>query len=481
MPQQNHIPAPKTALSAVAKITPVLLLVLLLAAIFFYRERMLYIDAPHILFRLINDGHFWIEEHRYGSFISQVLPLMGARLHLPLVCLLVLYSVGYYLFYLTVSLLLVFRYRQYGLAVLLGLYFTLFISDAYYWPNNEVHQGIAWLLLVFALNLSVAAKGWRQPITFIVFAATFALAIWTHPLIMLPAIYLWFFFMDDKNAWPYTRTQTVALSAVLLLLAYLKFNQGMHHGYDSSKIDALTGLKADRIRGMLSSPQLHFFLHSCVRQYWLFLLLFMTGLAGLLKEKKYRLLLFTALFFAGYLALTCITFWDVTSRSYMECEYSPLVIICCAPFVVYVLPKMNVKLAIWLFVCIYMIRLLCIFSASAPFTNRLVLIEKINEKMKDRHLTKVIIPDPVPGADNVLITNWAAPVESIYISQLNGEKPQRTFIFMNSTDIRPCDTLTKDTLLGSYERRGAAMLNTHYFRIDTTTVYKVVSYDALMN
>ena len=479
MPLENHIPA-KNVLKYVAGVTPGLLFVLLVWAAMFYKERILYIDAPHILFRIINDGHFWIEEHRYGSFISQVLPLIGSKLHLPLPWLMIAYSIGFYLFYLAVSLILVYRYKNYPLAILLGLYFTLFVSDTYYWPNNEVHQGITWLLLVFAINFSVAAKTKQLLTTSLLFTVSFFFAIWTHPLVMLAAVYLWFFYMADKVNWPYTKVQSVIFSIILLLLSYIKFYQAQHHGYDSGKVEMITQFQFKKIKTILTSPQLHFFMHSCIHQYKFFSLLFIAGLAGLFYEKKYLLLIWTLLFACGYLVLTCITFWDVILREYLESEYMPLVIICCAPFVYYIIPKMNARLGVGLFVFIYLIRLANIYNAATPYTNRVAIMDKINEKMKEKNFTKVIIPEPVPGIDSALIMNWGAPVESIYTSKLKDESPQRTFIFMPPADIKAADTVAKDTLLGCFEKRPYSKLNSHYFSIDTTTTYKVVNYAILM-
>ncbi len=476
MSRKNATPAGNNPLKHIALVTPVLLFLLMVGAIVFYKERMLYIDAPHILFRIINDGHFWIEEHRYGSFISQILPLSGSKLHLPLMWLMILYSANFYLFYLTVSLLLFYRFREYGLTILLGLYFTLLVSSSYYWPNNEVHQGIAWLLLVFGLNFSFATKKKHLLTTVLLFILSFFFAIWTHPLVMLAAVYLWFFFMGGKE-WPYSKVQSLLFSVILLTLAYVKFYQGMHHGYDSGKIETLTQFQFKNIKTVLSSPQLHFFIRNCVTHYWLFSLLFVTGLVGLAIEKKYLLLLWTLIYVGGYFILTGITFRDVLSREYLESEYMPMVIICCAPFVYYVLPKLIVRssrLAITALVFVYVVRLVVIYNAAAPYTNRIAIMEKINEQMKLQHLTKVIIPEPTPYLDSALIMNWGAPVESIYISKLKGESPQRTFIFMPMSEVKAADTIAKDTLLGCFEKRVASRINAHYFQMDTSVAYKVL-------
>ena len=480
MSDGNHIPAKNASLKYTALATQVLLFILMAGSILFYKERMLYIDAPHVLFRLINDGHFWIEEHRYGSFISQVLPLIGAKLHLPLGVLMLLYSAGFYVFYLSVAVILIHGYRNYTLAILLGLYFILFVSESYYWPNNEVHQGIAWLLLVFGANFSMAAK--KRPLiyTTLLFTASFFLAIWTHPLVMLAGIYLWFFFMTDKASWPFTKIESVLFSVILLVLAYIKFHQGMHHGYDSSKIETLTQFQFQKIRTIPAAPALHFLFRNCLKGFLFIPLLFLAGIIGLLLEKRYLQLMWTIGFVCGYVVLTCITFRDVTSRSYLECEYMPQVIIGCTPFVCYVLPKMNVRFAIALFAGMYILCLANIYKAAPPFTNRLAILERINEKMKEKNLTKIIIQEPEPYADSALINNWAAPVESIFMSKLKGEVPQRTFIFFNADEIKNYSTRAKDTLLGSFEKRGVSHIDSRYFQMDTSARYTVVTYSELM-
>src|SRR4051794_37162116 len=85
-------------LRAAAYVCVLIACALLLGAVYYYKERMLFIDAPHVFFRVVNDGRFHIEEHRYGSFITQLFPLIGAKLHLPLRPLLILYSASFYLF-----------------------------------------------------------------------------------------------------------------------------------------------------------------------------------------------------------------------------------------------------------------------------------------------------------------------------------------------------------------------------------------------
>lgn len=106
--------------------------VLLLGAGWFSLERILFSDASYILFRVINLDRLQIQEHRYGSFITQGVPLLAARLHLPLKFIVVLYSLSFNLFYLAVALLLSYGFREFGLSVLMSFYYLLFVSDTYF-------------------------------------------------------------------------------------------------------------------------------------------------------------------------------------------------------------------------------------------------------------------------------------------------------------------------------------------------------------
>ena len=479
MPLKNDAaPYLSLKLKNAGKVCVALLIILLIASVYYFKERMLFIDAPHILFRIVNDAHLQITDFRYGSFVTQLFPLVAARLHLPLSGLMIIYSASFYLFFIAIMLLLVYKFRNNGLAVLFGLYLTLFVSDTFFWPNNEIHQGISWLLLAFALHFSLAKTSLVSVIP--VFTASFFLAIWTHPLVMLIAVYLWGFFIIDKSQWPYPRKQTMLYSLILLGLAYCKFYQGQHHGYDSGKIELVTLFQAQKLKTIFSAPQFHFFIKGCVTNYWLLILISVAGVIGVIKEKKYLLLVWVAAFGTGYLLLLTITYWDVHSnRFYMESEYMPLSIICAAPFVYYVLPKLNNRVSVVLLALIFCIRLGYIHHAAEKFSARIALLENISTKMKEKGLHKIVITN-AGATDSTLIMNWGAPVESILISGLKHEAPQSTFIFLDSTQMKTFSTSSKDTLLGCFEKRDANQLNTRYFQLDTTVSYQAISFAELM-
>ena len=107
-------------------------------------------------------------------------------------------------------------------------------------------------------------------------------------------------------------------------------------------------------------------------------------------------------------------------------------------------------------------------------------MDKMINKMKEKNITKVFIPEPQPFADSALIMNWGAPVESIFLSKLKGDVPQRTFVFVAPELFPYTLNAGKDTLLSCWEKRTVKNMNTHYFRFDTSSVYHVMGYADLM-
>jgi len=470
--------AENSSLKKAAQLTPILLAIMLIGSLVFYKESMLFSDCSHNLFRIINHNHVEIEASRYGIGISQSFPLMAARLHLPLPVIMMSYAASFYVFYLVVALLLVYKYKNYGLAILLGLYETLLVSDSYYYLNNE---GIAMLLLALGINFFVANNKRPQPVIYLAFVATMYLAIWTHPLVMMAGVYLWFFLMADKKTWPYTKLQSWILTSILILFSLLKFYEGMHHGYDSTKIESLTTFDPKRVFTVYNAPQFHFLIKSFVTNYWCFSLIFIAGIVAMLREKKYWLTFITLSAAGAYFILLCITYWDTESRRfYMEIEYMPLAVITSTAFVYFILPRFSAKISMGILIAVYLVRLAYMHHAVKPFKDRLVLIEQMNAKMKEKNLTKILLTDPPADANKTLIMNWGTPVESMLLSALNGAQPQRTFMFHDLGEMMGFDTTNRNTLIGCWEPWTPAKLNHHYFNIDTASTYKVMTYNALM-
>jgi hypothetical protein len=64
-----------------------------LLSVYFWKERQAF-DAAHYLYELVDRQFFFIAHQRPIGIVSQVLPLIGIWLKLPLTAVAILYSLG---------------------------------------------------------------------------------------------------------------------------------------------------------------------------------------------------------------------------------------------------------------------------------------------------------------------------------------------------------------------------------------------------
>jgi len=76
--------------------------------------------------------------------------------------------------------------------------------------------------------------------------------------------------------------------------------------------------------------------------------------------------------------------------------------------------------------------------------------------------------------------NWGTPAESMILSSIRQQTPQRTYIFLPQDQIKETTGIGNDTLLGCFVKLKSSQLNNNYFAMDTTQPYKVTGYNQLM-
>ena len=446
-----------------------LFFLLFLGSLYFSFERILYSDSSFILFRIINLGSLQPQEYRYGSFITQGFPLIASKLHLPLSWIVLLYSASFNLFYLAVAAILVLKLKEYSLAILMSLYFILFVSDTYYWILNEVHQGIAWMFLLFGVAIYFFRKNTSVFISLPIFSALAFLSIYTHPLVMFPASFLWIFFLlQEKN---YKKRSAIIFSLILVLLIISKFLLSSKSGhYDSDKLHDLTHASLKDIWHSFSSPFAREFLKRSFTNYWLVPILFFWGMYSAIKWKKYQEIILIIVFGFAYFISMAITYNDFLSF-YTESELMPVTIIFTAAFVYFTIPTLKIKTTLLVLCTIFLIRLVYIGLASEKFTVRKDWLFTQLKNMREKNIKKGFIYVQELRQKEFL-SYWATPQESIIASALSHDKPNLTFIVGDSVDISKRLSGNKRQMLDAFKSWDIASLNKNYFSFDTTTNYQ---------
>jgi hypothetical protein len=449
-----------------------LFFILFIGSIIFARERILFCDASFILTEILNADSLRIQEHRYGSFVTQLFPLLAGKAHLPLKDIILLYSISFNLFYLAVAAILLFRFRNIKLAILMAFYYTLFVTDTYFWTNNELHQAIAWMFLLAGFVMDYKKRSYSFFIHLPIFVLLSFLSFFTHPLILLVLPFLWLFILLDKSINPYNLKKVLLLSGLLLIICATKFYIMKQGGYDNEKLNAPTHISIKDVIKSFASPMARIVYIKMLTQYFFIPILFIAGAWIAWKAKQYKHLLLTLVFTAGYFAAVCLTFNDFVPF-YAESEWMPFTIITSLLFVYYVLPKIKPAMAVALLSIIFIVRIGYIVHASQKFTERKEWVFAILDKMKAQNISKGYLYDN-EKTNKLLLINWGVPVESLLASALNGDKPNRTFVTDKPEGIKNRMVTSGKDMIGCFNTWNYKVLNPYYFQIDTSSSYHII-------
>lgn len=474
----------KNPLKTAALVSLGLLFVLLIGAWVFFRERMLFCDAAYISFNIINSGKLQIQVDRYGSFITQIVPLITSKMHLPLRTVLLAYSLSFNLFYFLTGLTL-YRLRSYALLVLMALYFTLFVSDTYFWTNNEVHQGVTWMFLMFGFlqYFSQSQNKSSMPrylLQFLLFCVLAILAIYSHPLVMIPTVCLWIF-LTLSGAIPFFRSKrSIPQAAVIVAICSFKYYMSTQNWYDGNLIGKLD-LSISGILGTFTSGMADVFWKGVLHNHWLVVLVFLSGLIFMFIKKHYLTAAWTLLACLGYFVLVCLTF-SGGERFYIESEWMPVTVMAAAPLAFSLLPSLAHKKALILVTVIFLIRLAYIGHSASLFCERNQRVKSMVARLKEKKTSKMIIRKDDDRLEHYLIMGWGLPVETIYSSILDGDSVLHTISYLTQDQINayaPHDP--RKDVISSFGPVTDADLNKFYFHPDTTKEYTTLSYDEFNN
>ncbi|MGN6567147.1 MAG: hypothetical protein ACTHJ0_04305, partial [Flavipsychrobacter sp.] len=329
------MPSATNTLKKLSPITIGIALMLLVGAIVFYKARVFFLDSAYISFNILRYNHLAIQENRWGSFITQMIPLISQKLHLSLRNIFFAYTISFNVFYLLVITLLAYRYKQYAFGQLMTLYYVLLFSDAYYWTNNEVFQGIAWMFLFLGVIISLGYRKVKIASLLLPFIMLGTLAVFTHFLVILPLAFVWIYLIWDKSNWPFSKKHTIFLSCLLVAIIVVKFMFSLNQSYDSEKLHSATHFSLHDIIFVFSTPVVSEFLLRCITNYWIAVAIFIAGIVSLYKDGKPKLAAFTLIVVFGYMLIMAITYGGMGSilLFHIESEWTGLGIIMACPFV----------------------------------------------------------------------------------------------------------------------------------------------------
>ncbi len=471
-----------TNLKTSARLSFVFFLVMLMGSVYYWEERMFFADASHIAFSAINEETLQIQQYRFGAFITQMLLVLGAKLGLPIRAIMMAYSASFHLFYLFVSAIMLFGFKAYRLGVLYALYWCLVTTHTFFWPNNEVHQGIAYMFLLFPILIASGERQWNFIIPLLSLLVLGTTAAFCHPLVLPPFIFLWVYLIAEKKYWKYNRQQTILLSAVLLAITIAKlYVSKVYSGYDMGLLGGVSNMKPSDIADAFTSPFARAVYEHIPVNYTLLPIIAIVGAAALLYTKQYLLAAWSLGCTIVYFILLCLTFSSYIEFA-SESALMPVIIIACAPFVFVVLPLVKKEFAFIIVLLIFGVRTYRFIETSPQFPQRVQELSHIIAKMKKAGITKlVLVKDPAMLTEWRWMVDWGMGAESMILEACIWDKPIRQIVVVKADELANRLPANNTDVIGCFKTFPIEGINMKYFPVDTTRPYTVMNYEDFMN
>jgi hypothetical protein len=455
------------------------LVLLLVWALMWWPERMLFVDPAFIAFEIINGGEMVISEHRYAAAVTQSVPLVISWLELPLPFVLIAYSASFYLLYLSVFLIVGFQWKQYGLATLLVVYLTLLVSDGYFWPNNEVHQGVAWAILFLGrFACLLRTRGGIHWYDHILLIFSLALATNAHLLVAAPLVFLWVHLLIGWRV----EGDRIALAPVLIYTALIGLGIGLRYylshdsWYDGYKLEGVRSLSLESIRGSLVSGQLRTMLARVWPHYLTLPVVFVLSGISAWRAGRMGSFVLAGLAVLLYTVLVCVTYPAAFGREllyYYESEWAGLAIIVATPLVLHV-PETSGKwwIGTGLAILLFVPRLWAIGHSHTYFSDRLN-----NLKQSVQLLDRWPDGDKFNTENGALLREhfgvyWGMPIEVTLAGAVFGAGKET--VALRVKDAPPLQEGDSLVFQSNFRRQPIRSLNPVYFQLDTLAPYRPI-------
>lgn len=441
------------------------LAILAVMSVIWYRERVLYVDPTYVSFEIIHSKALAISERRYGAFVTQGFPLIGVWLGLSLKTILVAYSASFYVFYLVVVGFLGW-WRQYALGILMVMYLTLIVSDVYFWPNNEIHQAVGWMLLFLGLY-----RHWRNaPIAWwghFILVALLSFATVSHLLAAAPLMFLWVYLgltsvgkISDRPG-----KRWLAYSFLIVLAVGIRYWLSTSGWYDSIKLEAVHEVSLSGIIDTFTSGHAATMAGLTLSNYWLIYPLLALGIYGVAAAGKWYLIPLTLAGLIAYFILVCTTYPVAFGRQYLayfESEWMAWGMILATPFVIHYLPRLRWWVAVSGLTILLGVRFFYISEASIYYKTRFHNLEILSEELENVTGGKAVLPSSNVWAADYFGFTWGLPTETALYSVVKGRPVTTTLKLAPATVL---DGLGGDVFLGDFNNANIRWLDPRYQRL----------------
>lgn len=412
---------------------------LLVFSCIFALQRIIFTDTAVYSFHIITTRGFCVSTNRFVSVLSQLLPLAGVGLGLPLKTVLLLYSVNCILIPLGAAAVCYFGFKNAATALSVILFYTIMNVWLFYYPVSEFQMGLCCLLVYHAFLTWYLKK--EQPKPWLFYTVSFfavVLIAFSHPLSLYVFLAWMVWFLLDNPAgrkWMMIFPAAVGLLSNWAKELFFKTYEGTYV-YDDARREGLKNFKAP-VSSYFDSTLSKTSLHAITGDYYIVLIVAALVFLYFLLKKRWL----SGLYFAGVLfffwLLVTVSFRDYSYDHYPEHLYQPISFFIALVFGKYVIVMLkNTWVRTTILAVVFGISFSKIYSNNRYYTNRLEWYQHYIGIMHREHIHNGALA-PAHIDFGVLDSYWASMAESYLLSSLPGpDSTVRLIMNFNPQTIR---------------------------------------------
>lgn len=404
--------------------------VLFLLALWFAEERVLLTDSAYQLFDDINSGGMLVNDNRFSMVLSQLLPWLMIKLHLPLKLIIIGYSLSFLLLCYACYLLTAYLLKDRKAAVLMVFAF-IGICSTFFHCISETFQLMFYAPMVYALAVyNPGTERRRKTLRWVGLVLAEVLAFFIHPVAVFFLLFIIGFRLIDGNRLRVDST-TVVLSVVLVLCVGVKLLAGQS-GHDQSFMP--NGDTAKALLSFFSVPSFDYFRQK-IFVYLIPIMLWLLTLVGYARQRQWLKLSFVSLYVIAFFVLSVVIYWKGDGPIGMERTYLPLFFFMGLPFFYDELPRLKQWMQWTVYGCCLLMTVVSfrgIMKEMTNYANRLQEVHQIAEYGRQQGQHKLIVTQST--AERLFPINmWGLALESMMYSARDGAD-QTVTIYIEDDD-----------------------------------------------
>lgn len=453
-------------------------------SVFFWKERQAF-DAAHYLFEITDRKFFFIAHHRPAGFVSQILPVIGTWLKLPLSLIAILYSLGDILWYYLIFLFLAYRLETRRGIVALLLMLSLTVRYSFYCPVTELLQAGA-LLPVW---MSLLDRSFRFRFPVLVLIGVFI--IFSHPLLFYPLFFALFWWsMQDTRPGIYEisgRSRFIwMMFGTLVIIAGMKMLLLDRYDHDKTFYPVVYN-----DYGYLNTFSLNVWWHHLqviATGYPFLSVVLLTALVFLAWFRRWKMAVYLILAVGVFLLIMSLTHRFDHLSNYFERMLLPL------PMMVALVAGSMITMTrsfisrLLGFVGLFLILLMhfdLLRMTADPYTARVILLRQLCDAAESRGIKKAIVSEDLLEQNDYAMTGWCYPIETLILSSYEGKDKsvsvalQKEHIEKNRDKGKVCTP--SEWIKWAELNLPVSSLNTDYYRLSSVDYLPLLTRDTMTN